>query len=324
MAICIELQAYRVTPFPLHFFHDTMPLTTPFRYALPVSEGLLREPLHVTYVGWTQVLAGEPYESSPENTPVFFRYLWNEGRILPEFCMVLVCEGMGELETRQGIQQIPPGTAYLLRPGEWHRNRPRPDTGWTIMWIAFNGDLPRRWIRENTFDLDGNRAVSKDLPTFIAQFEHLLRCVENDPSKNNPNLSYQLIGILSHFLSDGLNSEAHMLHADKVISESLAYIWGNLQQTLTVPDVAAHVGVSRRVLERRFMKGVGHSVLEEIQTCRIDRAKRLLEGTPTFLKEIATRTGFRSAAHMRQVFLNRFGYTPRTFRENLKSSSPNL
>ena len=120
-----------------------MQLSTPFRHALPAAKHELSDLIHVTYAGWIQLGVGDAYHSHPPETPAFFRYLWNEGRTLPEFCVVLIPEGEGELETRQGIQRIPPGNAFLLRPGEWHRHRPIPQTGWTNLWIAFNGSLPR-------------------------------------------------------------------------------------------------------------------------------------------------------------------------------------
>ncbi|MCW1923136.1 helix-turn-helix domain-containing protein [Luteolibacter arcticus] len=295
-----------------------MQLGTPFRHALPVTEHVLAEPLHVTYTGWIKLGAGQPYLSGPGETPVFFRYLWNEGRILPEFCLVLIRGGQGELETRHGIQRIPAGTAFLLRPGEWHRHQPSPDTGWTNLWIAFNGELPRRWMREGSFHLTGNIAVVQDFDLFVAQFERLLCSVQSAPNDNSSILSYQLIGILSHFLHDGLNSDASVLHADELVSKALAYIWGNLLQTLSVPDVAQHLGCHRRSLERRFKDGTGRSVLDEIQACRIDRAKRMLEGTPLTLKETALRAGFRNGPHMRQVFRAQFGLSPEAFRESTK------
>ena len=34
---------------------------------------------------------------------------------------------------------LTPGDAFFLVPGQWHRHRPLPDTGWTLCWISFNG-----------------------------------------------------------------------------------------------------------------------------------------------------------------------------------------
>ena len=274
----------------------------------------MSEAIHVTYAGWIKLKAGEAYMSHPPETPAFFRYFWNEGRTLPEFCLVLIREGIGELETRHGIQRISPGTAFLLRPGEWHRHRPLPETGWTNLWIAFNGNLPREWSRRNLFRLQGNIAVIDNFDLFCAQFEWLLASIHKTPSENTSRLSCQLIGVLSHLLRDSSTVEVHRLHADELVSKALAFIWGNLLESVSVLDVSDHLGCGRRLLERRFKEGTGRSVLEEIQACRIDRGKRLLVDTRLTMKECAARAGFSSSAHMRQVFRKHFGVSPEAYR----------
>lgn len=299
-----------------------MPLSKPFRHALPPAEHTLGESIHVTYAGWVHVAAGESRDSPPPETPAFFRYRWREGRSLPEFCVVLIREGGGELETRQGIQAIRPGTAFLLRPGEWHRHRPLKKTGWTNLWIAFNGELPRDWMLRNSFDLQGNIAVIDHYELFLAQFEHLLASVHNSPAENTSRLSCQLIGLLSHMLRKPSTGEVHDLHEDELVSNALAFIWGNLLEFTSVPDVAKHLGCGRRALERHFKDGTGRSVLDEIQACRIDRAKRLLVDTRIPLKECAARAGFNSCEHMRQVFRKQLGIAPKIFRDQAQASTP--
>lgn len=292
-----------------------MPLSTPFRHALPVAEHELSDAIHVTYAGWIHVEAGELYQSLPVETPAFFRYQWNEGRTLPEFCLVLIRDGEGKLETRQGIQQIPCETAFLLRPGEWHRHRPTPEVGWTNSWVAFNGNLPREWMRRNSFRLHGNIAAIGNHSLFLAQFERLLTSVHRTPGENTARLSCQLIGLLSHLLGESSDEEVHDLHEDEMVSKALAFIWGNVLESVTVTDVSDHLGCGRRSLERHFKEGTGRSLLEEIQACRIDRAKRLLIDTRIPLKECAARAGFNTSGHMRQVFRKQFGIAPETFRE---------
>jgi len=270
--------------------------------------------IHVTYAGWVRVDAGEPRGNHPPQTPAFFRYEWHEGRTLPEFCLVLIREGEGELETRQGAQSIRPGSAFLLRPGEWHRHRPLRKTGWTNLWITFNGELPRDWMVSDLFDLQGNIAVISHYELFLAQFEHLLASVHQSPAENSTGLSCQLVGLLSHMLRTSSGGEAHQLHKDELVSRVLALIWGGELETMTVPVVADHLDCGRRSLERRFKDGTGRSVLEEIQACRIDRARRLIVDTHIPLKECAYRAGFNTCEHMRQVFRRQFGISPETFR----------
>ena len=57
---------------------------------------------------------------------------------------------------------------------------------------------------------------------------------------------------------------------------------------MSVNDIARQLPVTRRTLDRRFADAVGHSVLEEINTCRLSRAKRLLKATDLPVKIVAT------------------------------------
>lgn len=97
-----------------------------------------------------------------------------------------------------------------------------------------------------------------------------------------------------------------------MVSRALSFIWGTPLASVTVPDVVAHVGCNRRALERRFKQGTGRGMLAEIQACRVDLAKRLIEEIRLPLKECAARAGFSTSGHMRQVFGKQFGMSPET------------
>ncbi len=292
-----------------------MPLSAPFRHVLRPANHELAEWIHVTYAGWVQVEAGKMHDNPPPATPAFFRYQWSEGRTLPEFCLIFIREGQGELETRWKKQCISAGSAFLLRPGEWHRHRPLQETGWTNLWITFNGNLARDWMRRNSFHLQHNVAVIENPPLFLAQFERLLSSIHDSPTENSYILSCQLIGLLSNLLEESSGTESHKFHEDELVSRALAFIWGNLLEFVNVADVANHLDCGRRSLERRFKDGTGRSLLEEIQTCRMDRARRLVVDTMIPLKECAARSGFNTCEHMRQVFQRQLGISPEIFRK---------
>src|SRR5690606_1416331 len=63
---------------------------------------------------------------------------------------------------------------------------------------------------------------------------------------------------------------------DERVREALRFISTAATRRIGVTDVADHVAISRRQLERRFSEVVGRSVHEEIRRCQIDRAKQLL------------------------------------------------
>ena len=285
---------------------------TPFRHALPVPDRLFNEPIYLTHAGWERVAPGQVYPLA-ENQLYSFQY--DAGRSLPEFTLCLVIEGSGELETTEKKQVLARGDAFFFIPGQWHRHRPLPDTGWTIYWIHFNGNLPHAWLREGAYLLDCCKPVIEDPALYRAQFERLLLTAHRSPAANSRELSWQAIGLISHFLTDpNRDTGTSGSHTDEVANLAIEYIWNHTHAEVDIAKLAGRLEISRRTLERRFRHATGRSLLEEIQTCRVERARRLLVETDIPIKEIVFRAGFNTREQLRQAFAKVFGQSPDSFR----------
>lgn len=88
----------------------------------------------------------------------------------------------------------------------------------------------------------------------------------------------------------------------------------------TVPDVegmAAEVGMSRSGFQHLYKKMFGVSVMTDVITGRLDRAKRLLSSTNLTIKEVAEKCGYESEYNFMRQFKSRYGQTPTEFRRML-------
>ena len=101
---------------------------------------------------------------------------------------------------------------------------------------------------------------------------------------------------------------------DSSVAQALRFIRDNSKDPLSVNDVVKHVPLSRRVLEKRFRRFLGCSILKEIKRCRIDYISRLLLQTHSLISEIALASGFSDEAHIARYFRSQTGMTPRAFR----------
>ena len=102
---------------------------------------------------------------------------------------------------------------------------------------------------------------------------------------------------------------------DDWVSVALKLIRRNACDGLKAKDVILEMGCSRRLAELRFREVTGHSVLEEILSVRIERAKYLLEHSEKSIAEVAKNCGYGSANALRKVFLAETGKNPLAWRK---------
>lgn len=104
-------------------------------------------------------------------------------------------------------------------------------------------------------------------------------------------------------------------HNDPRIKASLLYMEQNLDTKLRVEQIAEHVGISRRQLERLFHEKTGVSPGIALDRLRMTKAMFLVERTSRPLIEIALDVGFENSSHFGRKFRKNFGMTPIRLRE---------
>ena len=89
-----------------------------------------------------------------------------------------------------------------------------------------------------------------------------------------------------------------------------------------VEALAARVGVGARHLARLFAKHLGATPSQIAKTARVQRAKRLLDGTDLLMTEIALRAGFSSLRRFNAVFAEVYRRAPSEIRRTRRVGSP--
>jgi AraC family transcriptional regulator of adaptative response / DNA-3-methyladenine glycosylase II len=83
---------------------------------------------------------------------------------------------------------------------------------------------------------------------------------------------------------------------------------------VTVVEFAERLGVGPRHLARLFDRHVGATPTQVARTARIQRAKRLVDGSDLTMAEIANQSGFSSVRRFNAVFLELYGCSPSSLR----------
>ena len=103
---------------------------------------------------------------------------------------------------------------------------------------------------------------------------------------------------------------------DTEVLSAVRFIQANAHRGIGVTEVLRIVPTRRRTLEHRFRELIGRSILDEVQRCRVARAKNLLATTDIKLSVVAQRSGFGSAGRLCRVFRQVTGDTPAGFRRH--------
>ncbi|HZT21422.1 MAG TPA: DNA-binding transcriptional regulator [Verrucomicrobiae bacterium] len=108
---------------------------------------------------------------------------------------------------------------------------------------------------------------------------------------------------------------------DPFLAKALRFIRDNARRAVSVGEVVQQAGLSRRLLERRFRREMGHSILSEIRRARCDEIARLLMETNWSISRIAEALGFGDEHHIARYFRAGKKITPLAFRK-LQAAQP--
>ncbi len=140
----------------------------------------------------------------------------------------------------------------------------------------------------------------------------------------------RLIRCLRHLLMDWGRSQHHpqtpsirdyTTIADPRVRKALFFLEQNVNQSLSVEDIANHIHTSIRQVERLFKIHLDKSPLTCFREIRLSFGKWLLKNTDKSVTEIAFECGFSDASHFSRWFKNSFDMTPVFFRKNQESKN---
>ena len=111
--------------------------------------------------------------------------------------------------------------------------------------------------------------------------------------------------------------------ADKGPIQSIAeHILTNLRSDHSVETLAGRANMSTRNFSRVFLRDIGVTPAEFVESARLDAARRMLQDSAMPLQRVADRCGFADVHSMRRVFRRSLGVGPTDYRSTFQTSSP--
>ena len=277
----------------------------------PVNDAQRAWGLYATCAGHSTTEPGDEFPSRAH--PDEYYFMWDNGRVLHEWQIVLVESGGGTVEFRRRKFSVRKGSLIVLPPGCWHRYRPNADTGWTTLWIGFGGDLADRLVGGAGFNPRGD---VRDVPA-SCRFHALLADLVSDILESTRVGVYSAaarIPAVVAALMDGGDAEEPDSAASDAIHRAQEFMLEHCGETIDFEALAASLGMTYRSFRYMFAKETGTSPLQYQLNVKLVRAKNLLKSSDMPIAEIAETLGFNSTWYFSHFFTKVTGSSPRAYR----------
>lgn len=285
----------------------------PFQYFVP-DLPQRRLGAYITVAGHEVYDSDNDFPSRQHND--YYFPIWKKGRKLEgmEHQILYIRSGKGVTEFTHG-KSIPltAGSVNILRPGEWHRHKPDPETGWSEAYIGLGGEIVERVVRELfpksdpvILDLSADARFDGEMMSLVDEI------LSSDAGKPH-SLAMKTLSLLAA-LAERPDVKEEKRTAYTSIRRSTLYIKHHLNETLDLKLLAQRFGMGYSFFRQRFRAYTGLSPLAYQLSLRLWRAKRLLKSSDRSIAEIAEMLGFRSQAYFARFFRKETGLSPTAFR----------
>ena len=109
-----------------------------------------------------------------------------------------------------------------------------------------------------------------------------------------------------------------------MIREAVTYIRFNIDQPLSLSQIADTLGVHPSYLSRAFKKELGMTLTAYINKLRIEEAKYMLDYSNESVTEIASSVGYSDPNYFSKVFTKLEHVTPQDYRKRKKGNDTSL
>lgn len=269
---------------------------------------------YVTGAGREVTRPGEDYPHTYHSSDYYFT--WSKGRRLAEweYQILYIRSGHGVIEFQHGKPLIlTAGSLVILHPGEWHRYRPNPETGWDEAYVGIGGTLLERIVSAPFFTshpivvaLPPNGWFDRELLTLVEEIQ--------DTSSERPySLALKAITLIASVVERAhtfSTADSHNVN----IRKATLFIGHHLDEAIDFMQLAGNLGLGYSLFRKRFKLYTGLAPLEYQNALRLRRAAHLLVSSDAPVAQIAGELGFNSAAYFTRFFHQATGFSPTAFR----------
>lgn len=146
----------------------------------------------------------------------------------------------------------------------------------------------------------------------------LHRLMNGEIRVTDPQLTIEPLGVVSRQSTDILAID------HPCVVKAVQFIKSRFQEPIILDDIAASAGLSKRGLEKAFLKHLGRTPAAELRRIRLDTAKKLLTESDEKIQTIAVETGYSNSSNLSFAFNRDTGMSPKAYRRKYRPKSRGL
>ena len=239
-----------------------------------------------------------------------------------DFACVLVefvVEGKGKLRANGAISDLFPGVLFSYQMDTPHDLWAEPADPMTKYFAAYQVSR-KQDIRPTWGIAPGTIRWTHDLPTVRTLFDELIREGQLT-GRLHQEITARYLELILLKGSEAVDpSHGQVAGGAEAYQRALTWIENNYAQIVTLDDLGANVGLEPNYICRLFRRFGQETPNQCITRHKVNRAAELLLTKTRSVAEIAREVGYEDPYYFSRVFKKRFGYSPREFRTQAKSS----
>jgi AraC-like DNA-binding protein len=287
---------------------------TNFRRYLPTDQQAQQWGWRLIDAGRQRTLPGAVYPGAGH--PVSYLFDREGRRTLDEFQLVFITSGSGLFESGSVPETtIRTGNALLLYPGEWHRYRPDPATGWTEYWIGFSGREARR-IMETFFQMRSPILSVSHPDDLLRHFEQILEWLRRPGTSGREQILASHVPLALSLLKPGIaEPESLPGSGEQWVMLAKATMLEQMHSRVDLRQLAKDLGLSYSKFRFAFKEQTGYPPREYENRIKLNRARDLIAREGKSITETAAALGFSSVYYFSRAYKKRFGHPPSKWQE---------
>ena len=233
--------------------------------------------------------------------------------------LILYCvAGRGSAVTPDWSGRVVAGDCLVLPQGVPHQYRALRRDPWSLYWVHFQGVSSRMFTqhlgyRDNKPLVRAGRSAS--LGTAFANLMEVRRTGYS--TRAFINAANELRHLLT-LIALEISAQAGRSDRGFNLEQVQAYMRENLDQSLSLDDLAAQANLSRYHFSNRYKQLTGYSPIRHFLNMKIEHACQLLDSTDMTVQEIAGAVGYDDSLYFSRLFKKTLGTSPRSYRASIR------